>query len=346
MPSLNIPPAEGAKHDFLALGALVTRLDPGIVPFSMASEYQLHVSGGEYNVAANLSRCFGLKTAIASAMVDRLPIALKVQNAVREAGVEAYYRRFTHDGVRGPNIAQVWSDRGKGPRAPVVFYNRANEAAALLGPGSFDWSAIFGPADTRGTAGRGSRQVVSFGRHLLGPLVHDARARHRGHEGREGVGSRHFLRPQLPSQDLGRRRPKGRPERRRRLRWRWPRLPSAASLSSPTSWSATRRISSSAWASSGPSASGTSRAGSPAKAASKLDPAAFLGMMSRSEKKIPRREGRRRRLSVKFTRPTAMTGARYSGSMARAISPRRANSTSTTASAAATASRPASSTAC
>jgi 2-dehydro-3-deoxygluconokinase len=143
MPALTIPPSEGAKHDFLALGALVTRLDPGVVPFSMANHYDLHVSGGEYNVAANLSRCFGLKAAIASAMVDKLPIALKVENAVREAGVEAYYVRFKHDGVRGPNIAQVWSDRGQGVRAPVVFYNRANEAAGLLEPGSFDWGSIF-----------------------------------------------------------------------------------------------------------------------------------------------------------------------------------------------------------
>jgi len=143
MAGLSIPGAEGMKHDFLALGALVTRLDPGIVPFSAAEHYELHVSGGEYNVAANLSRCFGLKTAIASAMVDALPIALKVESCVREAGIVPYYRRFTHDGVRGPNIAQVWSDRGKGVRAPVVFYNRANEAAALLGPGSFDWEAIF-----------------------------------------------------------------------------------------------------------------------------------------------------------------------------------------------------------
>ena len=144
MSALSIPPAEGKKHDFLALGALITRLDPGVVPFSMANHYDLHVSGGEYNVAANLSRCFGMKTAIASAMVDGLPVALKVQNCVREAGVEAYYVRFRHDGVRGPNIAQVWSDRGKGVRAPVVFYNRANEAAGLLKPGSFDWKVIFG----------------------------------------------------------------------------------------------------------------------------------------------------------------------------------------------------------
>jgi 2-dehydro-3-deoxygluconokinase len=143
MSVLSILPAARARHDFLALGALVTRLDPGVVPFSAASRYELHVSGGEYNVAAGLSRCFGMRAAIASAMVEGLPIALKVQASVREAGVEAYYARFDHDGVRGPNIAQVWSDRGKGVRAPVVFYNRANEAAALLAPGSFDWDAIF-----------------------------------------------------------------------------------------------------------------------------------------------------------------------------------------------------------
>jgi 2-dehydro-3-deoxygluconokinase len=140
--SLFIPPATGVKHDFLALGALVTRLDPGIIPFAEADSYALHVSGGEYNVAANLSSCFGLRTAIASAMVD-YPIGRRIENAVRKTGVTPYYRRFAHDGVRGPNMAIVWSDRGQGLRAPVVFYNRSNEAAGFLKPGSFDWNAIF-----------------------------------------------------------------------------------------------------------------------------------------------------------------------------------------------------------
>ncbi len=142
MNTLAIPGATGKKHDFLALGALVTRLDPGIVPFEFADRYDMHVSGGEYNVAANLARCFGMKSAIASAMVD-YPIGRRIESEVRRMGVEAYYRRFSHNGVDGPNMAQVWSDRGQGVRAPVVFYNRANEAAALLAPGSFDWDAIF-----------------------------------------------------------------------------------------------------------------------------------------------------------------------------------------------------------
>jgi 2-dehydro-3-deoxygluconokinase len=143
MAPLSIPAAAGAAHDFLALGALVTRLDPGIVPFAEANEYLLHVSGGEYNVAANLSSCFGQRTAIASAMVD-YPIGRRIEFAVQKAGVTPYYQSFKHDGVRGPNMAIVWSDRGGGVRAPVVFYNRSNEAAQQLKPGSFDWNAIFG----------------------------------------------------------------------------------------------------------------------------------------------------------------------------------------------------------
>jgi 2-dehydro-3-deoxygluconokinase len=143
MASLQIPAAAGTVHDFLALGALVTRLDPGIVPFKEADAYTMHVSGGEYNVAANLSTCFGMRTAVASAMVD-YPIGQRIEIAVRRSGVTPYYKRFAHDGVRGPNMAIVWSDRGQGARAPVVFYNRSNEAAQQLKPGSFDWDAIFG----------------------------------------------------------------------------------------------------------------------------------------------------------------------------------------------------------
>src|SRR5215470_7546854 len=128
--------------DFLSLGALVHRLDPGHIPFRKAHECQIHVSGGEFNVAANLSDCFGMATGIASAMVD-YPIGDLVAERVRAMGVKAFYKRFEHDGVTGPNIAAVYSDRGHGVRAPVVFYNRSNEAAARLQPGDFDWAAIF-----------------------------------------------------------------------------------------------------------------------------------------------------------------------------------------------------------
>jgi 2-dehydro-3-deoxygluconokinase len=128
--------------DFVSLGALVHRLDPGLIPFRKATECQIHVSGGEFNVAANLSDCFGLNTGIVSAMVD-YPIGDLIAERVRAMGVKPFYKRFAHDGVAGPNMATVYSDRGHGVRAPVVFYNRSNEAAARLKPGDFDWKAIF-----------------------------------------------------------------------------------------------------------------------------------------------------------------------------------------------------------
>jgi 2-dehydro-3-deoxygluconokinase len=128
--------------DFLSLGALVHRLDPGLVPFRKARLFDVHVSGGEYNVAAGLADCFGLRTGIATAMVN-YGIGELVQTRVREVGVTPFYKWFEHDGVRGPNIATVYSDRGHGVRPPVVFYNRAHEAGALLKPGDFDWAALF-----------------------------------------------------------------------------------------------------------------------------------------------------------------------------------------------------------
>jgi 2-dehydro-3-deoxygluconokinase len=128
--------------DFVSLGALINRLDPGLIPFRKATHCDIHVSGGEFNVAANLSDCFGLQTGIASAMVD-YPIGDLIAERVRAMGVKPFYKNFKHDGVNGPNMATVYSDRGQGPRAPVVFYNRCNEAAAQLKPGDFDWNKIF-----------------------------------------------------------------------------------------------------------------------------------------------------------------------------------------------------------
>jgi 2-dehydro-3-deoxygluconokinase len=137
---LTIPPAGG--FDLISLGALVHRLDPGVIPFRKATECQIHVSGGEFNVAANLADCFRLKTGVATAMVD-YPIGDLIAERVRAMGVTPFYKRFKHNGVNGPNMATVYSDRGQGVRAPVVFYNRSNEAAAQMQAGDFDWTTIF-----------------------------------------------------------------------------------------------------------------------------------------------------------------------------------------------------------
>lgn len=132
-----------AALDFVSLGALVHRLDPGIIPFRKASQCSIHVSGGEFNVAANLSDCFRMNTGVVTAMSD-YPIGELISERVRAMGVKPFYKRFKHNGVNGPNMATVYSDRGLGSRAPVVFYNRSNEAASYLKPGDFDWKEIFG----------------------------------------------------------------------------------------------------------------------------------------------------------------------------------------------------------
>jgi 2-dehydro-3-deoxygluconokinase len=133
---------EDAALDLVSLGALIHRLDPGIIPFRKATECKIHVSGGEFNTAANLADCFRLKTGIATAMVD-YPVGALISERVRAMGVKPFYKHFEHNGVNGPNMATVYSDRGYGVRAPVVFYNRSNEAGSLLKPGDFNWDEIF-----------------------------------------------------------------------------------------------------------------------------------------------------------------------------------------------------------
>jgi 2-dehydro-3-deoxygluconokinase len=132
----------GGALDLVSLGALIHRLDPGVIPFRKATSCQIHTSGGEFNVAANLADCFRLNTGIVTAMVE-YPIGDLIAERVRAMGVKPFYKKFKHNGVNGPNMAAVYSDRGQGVRAPVVFYNRSNEAAAQLKPGDFDWGSIF-----------------------------------------------------------------------------------------------------------------------------------------------------------------------------------------------------------
>lgn len=133
---------KNGAYDLISLGAIIHRLDPGVIPFRKAVECKIHVSGGEFNCAANLADCFRLQTGIATAMVN-YPIGDMIAERIRAMGVRPFYRFFEHNGVNGPNMATVYSDRGYGLRPPVVFYNRCNEAAAQLKPGDFNWKEIF-----------------------------------------------------------------------------------------------------------------------------------------------------------------------------------------------------------
>jgi len=120
----------GGALDLVSLGAVVHRLDPGVIPFRKAVECRIHVSGGEFNVAANLADCFGLRTAIVTAMAD-YPIGDLIAERVRAMGVKPFYKHFAHDGVTGPNMATVFSDRGLGARARWFSITAATKPRAV-----------------------------------------------------------------------------------------------------------------------------------------------------------------------------------------------------------------------
>ena len=142
MPRLSIPDVRTCSYDFLALGSIVQRFDPGVVPLHEAVHFDRYCSGGEYNPAANLAKCFRMRAAVASANVQ-YPPGWWIESEVRRAGVDAYFKWFPYDGVHGPRIANTYSDRGWGARGPEVWYDRANEAGAMLKRGDFDWKDLF-----------------------------------------------------------------------------------------------------------------------------------------------------------------------------------------------------------
>ena len=153
-----------------------------------------------------------MQTGIATAMVD-YPIGDLIAERVKAMGVKPFYKRFKHNGVNGPNMATVYSDRGQGVRAPVVFYNRCNEAGALLKPGDFDWNAIFGD----GVRWFHSGGIFAALSETTGELIIE------GMKAAKAARRRHVLRPELSARSSGisgaateQRRVGDRPHRRER----------------------------------------------------------------------------------------------------------------------------------
>lgn len=167
MAKLTIRESNDCKHDFMSVGAIVRRLDPGVIPLHEATHYEMHCSGGEYNPAAALARTFGLRTAVLSASVE-YPAGWWIATQARKMGVETYFKWFPYDGVGNPRIAAIYSDRGYGVRPPEVWYDRANEAGALLKPGDFDFEDLFGVRGVRWFHSGGIFAALSA---TTGPLI-------------------------------------------------------------------------------------------------------------------------------------------------------------------------------
>ena len=150
MAVLNIKPAGSCKYDLMALGEIMLRFDPGEGRVRKAREFKLWEGGGEYNVARGLRRCFGLKTAIATAFADN-DIGRLLEDFILQGGVDTdFIKWMPYDGVgRTVRNGLNFTERGFGVRGAVGTPDRGHTAASQLKPGDFDWDHIFGKLGVR-----------------------------------------------------------------------------------------------------------------------------------------------------------------------------------------------------
>ena len=150
MTTLNIKPADACKYDLLSLGEIMLRLDPGEGRIRTAREFKVWEGGGEYNVARGLRRCFGLRTAVATAFADN-DVGRLLEDFILQGGVcTQFIKWLPFEGVgRVTRNGLNFTERGFGVRGAVGVSDRGNSAASQLKAGDFDWDHIFGKLGVR-----------------------------------------------------------------------------------------------------------------------------------------------------------------------------------------------------
>jgi 2-dehydro-3-deoxygluconokinase len=141
---MNIRPVDSVRFDLISLGEVMLRLDPGDHRISTTRQFQAWEGGGEYNVARGLRRCFGLRTAIVTALADN-PVGRLVEDLMLQGGVNLDHLRWVrYDGVgRTVRNGLNFTERGFGIRAALGCSDRGHTAVSQLQPGEIDWDAIF-----------------------------------------------------------------------------------------------------------------------------------------------------------------------------------------------------------
>ena len=141
---------DACQWDMVSLGEVMLRLDPGDVRVATARQFNAWEGGGEYNVARGLRRCFGLKTAIVTALADN-PVGRLLEDMMNQGGVDQRHVRWVkYDGVgRTTRNGINFTERGFGVRAALGCSDRGNTAVSQLKPGDIDWDAIFGKEGAR-----------------------------------------------------------------------------------------------------------------------------------------------------------------------------------------------------
>jgi 2-dehydro-3-deoxygluconokinase len=148
--SLTVKSKDRCRFDLVALGEVMLRLDPGDGRVATARSFQVWEGGGEYNVARGLKRCFGLDTAVVTALADN-PVGRLVQDLIYQGGVDQRHVRWVkYDGVgREVRNGLNFTERGFGVRAAVGCSDRGHTAVSQLRPGDIDWERIFGQDGAR-----------------------------------------------------------------------------------------------------------------------------------------------------------------------------------------------------
>lgn len=148
--ALALLPPEQCRFDCVALGEVMLRLDPGEGRIRHTRTFQAWEGGGEYNVARGLRRCFGLRTAIVTALVDN-EVGLLLEDLMLQGGVDLGFLQWQADDGIGRRVRNGlnFTERGFGVRGALGVSDRGHSAASQLGPGSIDWKVVFGTAGTR-----------------------------------------------------------------------------------------------------------------------------------------------------------------------------------------------------
>jgi 2-dehydro-3-deoxygluconokinase len=148
--SLNIKPKSECRWDLVSLGEVMLRLDPGDSRVHTTRSFQVWEGGGEYNVARGLKRCFGLDTAIVTALAEN-PVGRLVQDLIYQGGVDQSHLKWVkYDGVgRSVRNGLNFTERGYGVRAAVGCSDRGHTAVSQLKPGDINWEKIFGSEGAR-----------------------------------------------------------------------------------------------------------------------------------------------------------------------------------------------------
>ena len=144
MKPLQIRPEGECAWDCVSLGEIMIRLDPGDGRVRTTRQFRVWEGGGEYNVTRGLRRCFGLRTAVVTAIVDN-EVGRLLEDLILQGGVDMSHVKWVpFDGIgRRARNGLNFTERGFGVRAAKGCSDRGHTAASQLKAGDINWKRIF-----------------------------------------------------------------------------------------------------------------------------------------------------------------------------------------------------------